>query len=974
MTPILYASSETDFSTLGLGVLNDAISCNVRTVLNGMFELEMTYPTTGMRYKDIAISGIIKVESEKGGTPQLFDIYEISKPLNGIITVYASHVSGRKQFIPVMPCSASNITTALQVIKTYSAEDNPFTFWTNKSTSANFSVNVPKSLGQCLGGSEGSLLDVYGGEYEFDNFTIRIWNRRGQDNGVSLRYGKNITSIEQEESIASTITGICPYWADDEGNIVTVPEKVVQSSRADNFPFKRSVVIDFTQDFDEAPTVAQLRAAAQSYITSNNIGVPNVGMDISYENLADYEEYKDIAILEQVKLGDTVHVYFEPLDIEASARIVETRYNCLLEKYDRIRIGSVKTSLSSTINNSVEEAKQEIIKSGSVLERAFENAIKELTGADGGYVVIRRNEATGQPYEILIMDSPNINSAQSILRLNMNGLGLSKSGINGPYTTAITGQGIVANAITTGVLNAILIQAGVLQSQENGNDPKFYLDLDTGVLKGNFSELKISGDSGATQRYADTAASDAASDAVDDYDESLNQSVIFNKLTNNGQAQGIYLQNNKVYINGEYIKANTIGADAIVGNSITIGKLAPAAKAVLITGTVSCYYRSTTNSTPTIDANTSIGTATNTDNAWEYVMPRPKNGAYFYTCERYTKADGTVSFSAVRQMSNLTYTSLWCSANDQTAIDGAHIYAGSVTAAKIDTDDLFAQNLTASNFNIIGGSVHINTTNQTMDYIRLNHEKTSAYMASNMFVVENSEKAANPYLSGVLQGGGVFFSNRNIAKALATLTTTAGWGILDLYNTSDSEQGRLTSGSLRFIDGSGVQRTVYNPTGLTFYSDSGTGLSSYGPSSVYVRKANGDKIAGIAATSGGLGSLYLGVGNVNRVILNDGGLYFYDSSGDATGYLGPYFKILSGVGNSGQVNANSYKDYSITFSSSFAKTPNVFPVLDTEWTNDLPAHMNIVAHNITKTGFTARVFNGNSSNQWVPFKWIAISF
>lgn len=189
-------------------------------------------------------------------------------------------------------------------------------------------------------------------------------------------------------------------------------------------------------------------------------------------------------------------------------------------------------------------------------------------------------------------------------------------------------------------------------------------------------------------------------------------------------------------------------------------------------------------------------------------------------------------------------------------------------------------------------------------------------MASNMFLVENKATADHPYLRGMLQGGGLFFLDTSADKSLASLTITSGYGVFRLYNTGDSEEGRLTSGSLRFIDGAGVQRTVYNPTGIIFN----------------------------------------------------------DSSGNKIGNYSPYFKILSGVGNSGQVNANSYKDYSITFSSSFAKTPEVFPALNTEWTNDMPAHMNIVAHSITKTGFTARVYNGNSSSQWVPFKWIAISF
>ena len=352
MIPILYSASEQNFTTLGLGALNDAISCEVHTVLNGMFELEMKYPITGKRYSDLKIPRIIKAVAEKDGTEQLFDIYEITRPISGIVTVYASHVSGRKSFIPIMPCSASNIVDAFTAISNHSAETNPFTFWTDKSTVAPFNLKNPASLGNVLGGMEGSILDTYRGEYEFDNFTIKFSNRRGQDNGVTARYGKNITSIEQEESIESTITGICPYWADIEGNnVVTLPEKVIESPTADNFPFKRTVVKDFSLNFEEQPTEAQLRSAAESYINSAGIGIPKVGIDVSFENLADYEGYQDIARWEKVQLGDTVHVYFEPLGIEATARVVETYYNTLLDKYNKVRVGSVKTTLATIIND-----------------------------------------------------------------------------------------------------------------------------------------------------------------------------------------------------------------------------------------------------------------------------------------------------------------------------------------------------------------------------------------------------------------------------------------------------------------------------------------------------------------------------------------------------------------------------------------------------------------------------------------------
>ncbi len=478
MIPVLYSASEQDFTTMGLGALNEATSCEVHTVLNGMFELEMKYPVTGRRYSDLQISCVIKAVAEKNGTPQLFDIYAITKPMSGIVTVYASHVSGRKQFIPIMPCSAMNVVDAFAAIDAAAAETNPFTFWTDKGTAAKFELTVPAPLGSVLGGMSGSILDVYRGEYEFDNFTIKLYNNRGGDNGVTLRYGKNITSIEQEESIASTVTGVCPYWADIDGNnVLTLTEKVIESPTAANFPFKRTVVKDFSMSFDERPSESQLRSAAEAYISSSGIGIPKVGIDVSYENLADYEGYQDMALLEQVKIGDKVHVYFEPLNITATAKVTETYYNTLLDKYKKIRVGSVKSTLASVINEDALTAKQDTDTVANGALNAISEAVELLSGADGGNIVINRNELTGKPYEILIMDSADINVARKVLRLNMNGLGLSESGINGPYADAITGQGIIATAIKTGILSDLY-----------GN---YSLDMNTGTV--NMANANITG-------------------------------------------------------------------------------------------------------------------------------------------------------------------------------------------------------------------------------------------------------------------------------------------------------------------------------------------------------------------------------------------------------------------------------------------------------------------------------------------------
>lgn len=481
MIPILFEKNTVDFSTLGLGALSDCVTATCKRALNGMDEIAITYPDNGIRVNDLQHSRIIFAQPEYKKDAQPYEIYEITKPVKGLISIYARHIRGRASYIPVMPFSASSLAETLAKIPDYCAEENPFTFWTDKSVTANFRLSTPASLGNVLGGMEGSILDVYGGEYEFDMFTIKLWNRRGVDRGVTLRYGKNITDATQEESIDSTITGICPFWDDGEGHLVTLPEKVVHSSNASNFPFNRTIPYDFSERFDDQPTEAQLRAAATAYISKSGIGVPKVSLTVSFEHLAQYAEYKDRAILETVNLGDTVRVIFERLDVDSSARIVQTEYDILNEKYKKVSIGNVRANLGTAIKEAVEDAKdQSIGQMKSNLEKAIDQATQMLTGANGGYLVDifdANNQRTGD----MIMNTNDPSTATNIWLRNLNGWGFSGNGINGQFRTAITQDGhIVADFIDTGVLTANIIRAGTLTSSRNTAN---YWNLDTGELR-----------------------------------------------------------------------------------------------------------------------------------------------------------------------------------------------------------------------------------------------------------------------------------------------------------------------------------------------------------------------------------------------------------------------------------------------------------------------------------------------------------
>lgn len=456
MTPLLFTANTTVFNTNGIGALADAVSCIVTEERNGMFELEMQYPITGLHYTEIALSSIILAVPGDGRTRQPFRIYKITKPIRGIVTVYAQHISYQLSHIPCMPFSAGSAGLALAGFKTYAAEACPFEFWTDVTTVGNYSQVIPASIRSRLGGVEGSILDTYGGEYEWDGYTVKLHAARGADNGVTLRYGKNITDLTQEENISSTITGVCPYWAGTDGITVTLPEKVLSAENAANFPYPRTVPLDLSGEFEEKPTVEELRAKAQVYISKSGIGVPAVSLDVSFVALWQTEDYKDIAPLERVRLCDTVTVLFEKLGVSAKAKVISTVYNVLLDRYDHIEIGDAKSTLAGTIASTNQTVAEKT--STSFLQAAVDRATGWITGANGGYVVMCK-DANGQPYEILIMDTPNVETAQKVWRWNSGGLGYSKNGYAGPYSLAMTQDGaIVADFITAGTLNANVVK------------------------------------------------------------------------------------------------------------------------------------------------------------------------------------------------------------------------------------------------------------------------------------------------------------------------------------------------------------------------------------------------------------------------------------------------------------------------------------------------------------------------------------
>lgn len=468
MYPILYEATELNFTSNGIGMLAGCTSCVVTEERNGEYECEFTVPSTAKHFSEITLGRIILVPHDETKDLQPFVIYRSSTPMNGEVTFNARHVSYGLTNVILKPFTATSVTQALSKFETEVLTAQPFTFWTSKSTPGNFFVKRPMSAREALAGTQGSILDIYGGgEYEFDKYAVKLYQHRGSDNGVTIRYGKNLTELEQVFDGMDIYDAIIPYWVDSEDEENVVYGGIVTGTIGTS---DKVVAVDMTDQFEEQPTVAQLEAKAETYLNNQAPWQVNTNIEVDFVALWQTEEYKDIAALERVKLCDTVRIEFPLIGVSVSEEVIKVEYDVLRERYSKIELGQPKKSFAETIVNLAENFTTAAVQqTTSDLEQAITNATQLITGGLGGHVVIGRN-ANGKPQEILIMDTEDILTAQNVLRINVNGIGFSSTGYSGTYTTAWTlDGGFVADFITTGYLSCNRIKGGVLELGGNNN-------------------------------------------------------------------------------------------------------------------------------------------------------------------------------------------------------------------------------------------------------------------------------------------------------------------------------------------------------------------------------------------------------------------------------------------------------------------------------------------------------------------------
>lgn len=350
MIPRLFPADADTFTNFGICPLPDCLSCTVEEERNGAFTLELEYPRDGQWVEELAVDRIILADPrDNSAEPEPFRIYEVEYDMTGNVKVQANHISYQLNDVLIGQFAVNTRypATAWQWADNAKLTDNPFTFYTDISDDAGavhrFESLTVTPMRKMIGGMEGSLLDSYGGELEWNRYTVKLWSSRGADNGVKIAYTKNLTGLEYDIDMSNVYTGAVAYYNNNgtyvQGTLQTV---------TNGWSYNRTIVLDATQDFDSTPTQAQLNTYAAQYL-SNNAPAPNISVEVEFVPLWQTEEYKEYYGLEHVGLCDTVTVLYPPLNLSIKAKVVKTAYNVLADRYDKITISTIRSSLADII-------------------------------------------------------------------------------------------------------------------------------------------------------------------------------------------------------------------------------------------------------------------------------------------------------------------------------------------------------------------------------------------------------------------------------------------------------------------------------------------------------------------------------------------------------------------------------------------------------------------------------------------------
>lgn len=385
MIPILYDKTETAFTSNGVGRLRDCISCIVTEERNGIYECDFEYPMDGANYDLIQVGRIVGVTHDESTDIQPFDIVSFTKPIDGVVTFHAVHISYRQSYLTATGSNINSLADAFTLLGT-AEPSNPFSYWTDKTSTGYLACadDVPHSVRQMLGGIEGSVLDAYGGEYEWDKWTVKLWSARGQYRDFSIRYGVNMLDYNEEYDSSGCYSSCIPYWTDGTTTIVGDKQTnggVNPSGREQCIP------LDVSEKFEAQPTKAQVEAMGLSVMNGSNPTVPSQNIKVSFVRLQDMGEYADYQNLLQCKLCDTINVIFPDFNSSGTFKIVKTVWNVLTGKYDEMELGDLSISLAEALGIT-DKADSRVVTEWTLISTVTGNTSTSVDLSDFGEILI----------------------------------------------------------------------------------------------------------------------------------------------------------------------------------------------------------------------------------------------------------------------------------------------------------------------------------------------------------------------------------------------------------------------------------------------------------------------------------------------------------------------------------------------------------------------------------------------------------
>lgn len=452
MIPILYDSTETAFTSGGLGFLADCTSCTVTEELNGVFECVFNYPISGAYYPYLTEGNIVYVTHDDTGIPQPFDIYSHSAPIDGVVTFYAHHISYRLSNIIIGPNTYHNSAAAVAHLGQSTYMSNPFTYTTNISKTADYTFENPNSVRSFINGEGNTLISTYGGEVEFDKFTVTLWERRGRDTDIEIKYGKNLQDITDKIDTSETYNAIVPYYRREDGTPLLIDTRYVYHD--DGTGVIKAIALSMNEYFNSQPTKQDMEDKAQELLDTSYAWIAAREIDVNFVALWQTEEYKDVAPLERVNLGDTVKVIYPAIGVNAiQERVVKTVYNTLLDRYDEITLNQLPETLGVLFTQQTEA--QANITANEIVS-AVSLAISLVQGKSGGNVYTE-TDSDGKPIAFYFLDTTNITTAVNVLKLDKTGFSYSTTGFSGAYSALLTMSAgnvtITGDLTVTGTIN-----------------------------------------------------------------------------------------------------------------------------------------------------------------------------------------------------------------------------------------------------------------------------------------------------------------------------------------------------------------------------------------------------------------------------------------------------------------------------------------------------------------------------------------